>query len=75
MRLAILILCVFSLTGCGLAKRFIPRPSPRVILTGGTIISKADIPQVDKPCTIREADIVLASYYAGYAGGFAQRPS
>lgn len=67
MRTAILILCVFSLTGCGLAKRFIPRPSPRVILTGGTVISQAD-----KPCTIREADIVLASYYAG---GFAQRPS
>ncbi len=73
MRLAVLILCVFSLTGCGLAKRFIPRPGPRVILTGGTIISKADLPQApDAPCTIREADIVLASYYAG---GFAQRPS
>lgn len=69
MRLAMLILCVFSLTGCGLAKRFIPRPSPRVILTGGTIISQADIPQTDKPCTIDEADIVLATYYGRDALG------
>lgn len=74
MRLAVLILCVFSLTGCGLAKRFIPRPSPRVILTGGTVISKAALPEAaDRPCTVGEADIVLASYY--FAGGTAQRSS
>lgn len=60
MRTAILLLCLFSVTGCGLAKRLIPkRPTPRVIITGGTVISQAD-----DPCIIDEADAVLAAYYA-----------
>lgn len=63
MRTAMLILCLFSLTACGIVKRFIPgRPSPRVILTGGHLASLA-------PCTIDEADIVLAAYYSRNALG------
>ncbi len=62
MRTAILILCLFSLSACGIVKRFIPgRPSPRVIL-GGHLASVA-------PCTIAEADIVLAAYYSRDALG------
>lgn len=58
MRAAVLILCLFSLTGCGLAKRFIPRPrlSPRVILVQNTV------PQPD-PCKPDEIVVALASVY------------
>lgn len=58
MRAAILILCLFSLTGCGLAKRFIPRPklSPRVILVQNTV------PQPD-PCKPDEIVVALSSAY------------
>lgn len=61
MRNVVLVLCIVGLTGCGIVKRVIPRPSPRVIVTGGTIVSMAD----KKPCGIEDADIVLAAYYTG----------
>ncbi|MBK6896990.1 MAG: hypothetical protein IPH06_10410 [Alphaproteobacteria bacterium] len=58
MRSAVLIFCLFSLTGCGLAKRFIPRPklSPRVILV------QNDAAPAD-PCMPDGAVLALASVY------------
>lgn len=60
MRAYLLLLCIFGLTGCGLAKRFIPRPTPRVIITGGHLFSYNDM---SAPCTMGEADTLLAAYY------------
>lgn len=58
MRAALLLLCLFSLTGCGLVNRLIPRPklSPRVILVENTL-------QTPDPCAPDAVVLALASAY------------